>query len=120
MTKIQELAKKIKDIANRSIPNERRCDKEYHLLSTLIDELAGIAEAPLVVNTIKDIPADRDSDDNSENYLIDLNGFRTDFSIGHYDHYNKRWIIHDDGKRTMFEPEHMTWQRLPLAKYDKK
>lgn len=120
MTKIQELAKKIKDIANRSIPNERRCDKEYHLLSTLIDELAGIAEAPLVVGSRYDIPPD--SGDNagfSDNYLIDLNGHRTDFGIGHYDHTYDRWIIHDDDQRTAFDPDHMTWQRLPLAKYDK-
>lgn len=115
MTKIQELAKKIKDIANRSIPS----DKEYHLLSTLIDELAGIAEAPLVVNTIKDIPPDSgDNEGYSDNYLIDLDGYRKNFAIGHYDLDDRKWIIHDDDQRTAFEPDHMTWQRLPLAKYD--
>lgn len=86
----------------------------------IIDELASIAEAPLVVGSRYDIPPD--SGDNagfSDNYLIDLNGHRTDFGIGHYDHTYDRWIIHDDDQRTAFDPDHMTWQRLPLAKYDK-
>lgn len=113
MTKIQELAERAKGFA-REIDNSQH----YLALIVIIDELAGIAEAPQEVNGIKDIPPDSgDNEGYSDSYLIDLNGWRKDFAIGHYDHDNKRWIIHDD-KRTMLELDHMTWQRLPLAKYD--
>lgn len=117
MTKIQELTKRI--LLTLEGYHVDRATKE--ILIGLIQELGGIAEAPLVVGTITDIPEDSgDNEGYSDNFLIDLNGWRKDFAIGHYDHDNGRWIIHDDDKRSLFEPDHMTWQRLPLAKYDEK
>lgn len=117
MTKIQELAERAKALFHAmASPNASR--SKSNTLIGIIDELADIAESKLVVNTIADIPADRDEDGYSDNRLIDLNGHRIEFAIGYYDHKNSRWIICDDDKRSLFEPEHMTYQRLPLAKYD--
>lgn len=116
MTKIQALAQKAKTLFSEvASPDASRAKRES--LINIIDELAGIAEALPVVNGIDDIPPGN-GDGFSDDYLIDLDGYRTLYAIGFFDHANARWIIHDADKRTLFELEHMTWQRLPLAKYD--
>lgn len=116
MTKIQELAERAKSIAYEiTSPDATRT--KFTLLVGIIDELAGIADAGQVLNTPDNIPPDI-GEGHSDDYLIDLNGWRRDFAIGHYDHVNGRWIIHDDDARALFEPEHMVYRRLPLAKYD--
>lgn len=113
-TKIQKLAELAKEYA-REINHSRL----YLNMIDIIDELAGIAEAPLVVGTHTDIPPDSGAEEGySDDYLIDVDGYRKHFTIGFYDHDDKRWILHDDDLRSSFVLEHMTWQRLPLTKYD--
>lgn len=117
MTEIQKLALKIQTVAGNAHWANKQ---EWSMFNNMLEELAGMAEALPVVGSINDIPEDKDEDGYSDNRLIDLNGWSEDFAIGHYDHNNARWIIHDDDKRSLFEPEHMTYRRLPLKKYNEK
>lgn len=112
MTKIQALAEKLAAIILKAHWTSK---EECQIALNIIVELVGMAEALPVVNGIDDIPHDN-SVGLSDDYLIDLNGRNEDFAIGFYDHANARWIIHDDDKRV--DPDHMTWQRLPLARYN--
>lgn len=122
MTKIQELAERAKVLAGGLL------NPQYTKLVAIIDELAGIAEAPQVWYSADQHPNDVETGkpmtDNeghgySDNVLIDLDGWRKDFAIGWYDHDNKEWMFHQEDK-SLLDLNHMKWTYLPLAKYDKK
>lgn len=54
----------------------------------------------------------------SDCVLIDLEGNRTEFIIGHYDFPNENWTETATGDNILVD-ENMRWMYLPLAKYDK-
>jgi hypothetical protein len=62
-------------------------------------------------------PPKEEGEDYSVDVLVDLNGNREHFIIGHYDYQEKKWYFHGDD--SVLELEHMRWMYLPLAKYDK-
>lgn len=51
----------------------------------------------------------------SDDLLIDIDGWRKNFTVGHYDFDEKRWYIHNPD--LTIESTAM-WQYLPLAKYE--
>lgn len=119
MTKIQELAQKAIGFI---------MDGKVNNAINIVNELAGIAEAPQVWYSADQHPNDVETGkpmtDNeghgySDNVLIDLDGWRKDFAIGWYDHDNKEWMFHQEDK-SLLDLKHMKWTYLPLAKYDKK
>lgn len=120
MTKIQELAERAKGFAAQ-IDNSAA----YFTLIGIIDELAGIAESlDATWHDHEAVPEEVIHEGERQGYsddvLIDLDGHRKDYAIGWYDFDTKEWAL-DSEKFTQddIDHEHMSWRRLPLAKYDK-
>lgn len=55
---------------------------------------------------------------NDRSVLIDIDGERKIFKVGHYDQFEKRWRFGDSSSRG-FEIGHARWYELPLAKNEK-
>lgn len=114
MTKIQELAERAKEMANRNVKPEILCG--------IIDELAGIAEAlDATWHDHESVPEEvihkGEGQGYSDDVLIDMNGNRKNFTIGWFDHDDKEWKFYWEDT-SMLEPKHLHWQKLPLKKYD--
>lgn len=112
MTKIQELANRINNMITSYAPDAPG------MIQDMVDELAGIAEAPQVAYGADEPPADT-GEGYSDDVLIDYDGHRKHFTVGWYDHDEKRWMFREEDT-SLLELEHMKWTYLNLAKYDKK
>lgn len=104
MTKIQELAQKLSNLIADYAPDAPG------VIHDMIDELAGIAAAPLVAYGASELPPSiGETEGYSDDVLIDLDGYRKYFAIGYYDHDNKRWFVRDEDSRQDLDLKHMKW-----------
>lgn len=63
---------------------------------------------------LSELPPAQDDGCNSDDVLMDIDGYRKFFTIAHYSFESARWVAHSEG----IEIEKTArWMYLPLAKY---